>query len=238
MHWAAKQLLLMGLAILFCVTTSATTGLAVAGQTTQILYPMKDNTLIESPTGDLSNGAGPALFVGRTNQPQESLRRGLLAFDIAGTIPAGSKIQSVMLTLTLERTHTKAERIELHRLLKDWGEGDSNHPGGRGAPATKGDATWLHTFFDRAVWTQPGGDFARKASAIQAVDDGERYRWGSTPKMVKDVKRWLKSPEENFGWVLIGNESAPKTAKRFSSRENGDESAQPQLAVSYKLPRR
>ncbi len=238
MHRATKRWLLTTLAILFCLATVATAGLAASGQATQILYPMKDNTLIESPTGDLSNGAGPALFVGRTNQPRNSLRRGLVAFDVAGAIPAGAKIQSVVLTLTLERTHAKAERIELRRLRKDWGEGNSNHPGGRGAPATRSDATWLYTFFEQAVWSQPGGDFVRQASAVQAVDNRDRYRWGTTPRMVKDVKRWLKSPETNFGWLLIGNESVPKTAKRFASRENGDELAQPQLAVTYTLPRR
>ena len=52
----------------------------------------RDNTLIEDPSGALSNGAGPSLFAGRTAQPRNSIRRAVIAFDIAGTIPAGSVI--------------------------------------------------------------------------------------------------------------------------------------------------
>ena len=49
----------------------------------------KDNTLYQSATGSLSNGAGQNFFVGRTRQSSNSLRRGLIAFDIAANIPVG-----------------------------------------------------------------------------------------------------------------------------------------------------
>ena len=46
------------------------------------IEPVKDNTLYESSTGSLSNGAGQHFFVGLTRL--NLARRGLLAFDIAG----------------------------------------------------------------------------------------------------------------------------------------------------------
>ncbi len=67
--------------------------------TTVTLEPVKDNTLIESSSGSVSNGAGTNFFSGRTGQPQGSaIRRAVIAFDVSGSIPAGSTITSVTLS--------------------------------------------------------------------------------------------------------------------------------------------
>src|SRR5215510_4668624 len=63
-----------------------------------------DNMLIESATGALSNGAGDVLAAGRTGQFIGSIRRGLISFDVSSSVPAGSTISSVELTLTLWRS--------------------------------------------------------------------------------------------------------------------------------------
>jgi homospermidine synthase len=47
------------------------------------------------------------------------------------------------------------------------------------------------------------------------------------------VQSWLDSPQANFGWILIGNESVATTAKRFDTRENIDTSFRPTLSVQY-----
>ena len=53
------------------------------------LSPAKDNTIYSE--GELSNGAGTSLFAGTTGDLDNgALRRALLAFDVAGSIPAGS----------------------------------------------------------------------------------------------------------------------------------------------------
>jgi len=91
------------------------------------------------------------------------LRRGVLAFDITGNVPAGSTITSVTLTLNMSKTPSNTARtVELHRLLADWEEGTSQASGeeGTGAPATPNDATWRHRFFDTIFWTTQGGDFS------------------------------------------------------------------------------
>jgi hypothetical protein len=54
--------------------------------------------------------------------------------------------------------------------------------------------------------------------------------------MVADVRLWLAAPHRNFGWILLGDETAPGTAKSFGSREEPDLSLRPVLEVTYHLP--
>jgi hypothetical protein len=51
--------------------------------------------------------------------------------------------------------------------------------------------------------------------------------------MVSDVQGWLDNPSGNFGWIMIGDESGPLTAKRFDSRENGAVQNRPRLTVFH-----
>src|SRR5207247_649486 len=68
------------------------------------LSPSKDNTLYQDPTGSLSNGAGPGFFVGAT--ASLNIRRAVVAFDIAASIPAGATITAATLTLHMSSTQT------------------------------------------------------------------------------------------------------------------------------------
>jgi Ca2+-binding RTX toxin-like protein len=179
----------------------------------------KDNTLYENQSGRLSNGSGAHFFAGVTGSGD--IRRGLIAFDIAGIIPAGSLITSVTLQLQMSRTTAARQSITLHQVLADWGEGDSNAPQeeGQGTAAAANDATWLHTFFPTSFWVTPGGDFSATVSASTMVSGIGLYTWGSTPQMVAEVQGWLDQPESNFGWILRGNEATFNTAKRFDTKE-------------------
>ena len=228
-----KKLFQIAITALLCTATIVSCAAATAE--TQIIPASKDNTLIENATGELSNGVGPVFFVGRTNQSSDSIRRGLISFDVSQAIPSGSAITEVQLTLSLERTAGGKEFIELHRVLSDWGEGNSKTKGGRGVSATTDDATWIHTFYDTDLWSQPGGDFSADISAKALVGSEGSYIWGSTPEMVADVQLWLDSPDKNFGWLLLGNEKSSGTAKAFVSRHIADPSIQPQLSVRFEL---
>ena len=196
----------------------------------------KDNTLYQSATGHLSNGAGEFIFAGMTAFPE--VRRSLIAFDVAAAIPAGSTITSVTLTLNMSLTIVAGVPVSLHRAAADWGQGasDANGPEGMGAPAAPGDATWVHTFFDTSTWTQLGGDFGPAASATTTVDQIGPYTWGSTSEMVADAQAWLDSPAVNFGWAIVGDESIFPTAKRFDSSENLNPAVQPSLRVEFTPP--
>jgi len=198
------------------------------------LTPSKDNTLYEYDPleGDMSNALGLHFFSGETAMGE--LRRGVLAFDIAGNIPPGSKITAVTLSLNMSRTPLDNPRtVELRKLLADWGEGTSMASGeeGDGAPATPNDATWRHRFFDTIFWTTEGGDFSGTVSASQSVGPLGQYTWSSA-QMIADVQSWLDNPASNFGWLVLGDESTVLTSKRFDTRESA---SPPVLTIQYTL---
>ncbi|MCH7800769.1 MAG: DNRLRE domain-containing protein [Chloroflexi bacterium] len=198
--------------------------------------PSKDNTLIENGSGALSNGAGQHIFVGRTGQGAgSSIRRAVLAFDVSG-VPLGATIDSVSLRLNMSKTPSGAQTVSAHRLTADWGEGNAvaTGGGGIGGPAASGDATWIHRFSNSTNWTSPGGDFVSSASASQTVSGIGAYSWSST-QMVADVQAWVNASSTNFGWLLKGNESSSRTAKRFDSRQNSNASNRPALTITYTL---
>lgn len=197
------------------------------------IFPSKDNTLYQyNPNeGDLSNALGFHFFTGTIVFGE--IRRGVLAFDIAGNIPPGSTIVAASLSMNMSRTiDGTARTTELHKLLADWGEGTSHAPGeeGSGAPATPNDATWRHRFFDTVFWTTQGGDFSPTVSASQSVGPVGQYMWSSA-QMVADVQSWLDNPASNFGWLVLGDESTSPTAKRFDTRESA---SPPMLTIEYK----
>ncbi len=202
------------------------------------VFAAKDNTLYESPNGSLSNGAGDSIFAGRTLQFQDSLRRALLAFDIAGAVPAGSTIVSATLRLYCIQSVSGDQPMTLHRTQQAWGESISSADGigggGGGAFAMPGDATWLHTFTPSGFWGNAGGDFDAAASASALVGGGGAiYQWSSA-QMALDVQGWLDNSGSNFGWTLLGNEALDGSAKRFASRETTNIFAiKPTLVIEY-----
>jgi hypothetical protein len=218
--------------IFICVPNGA----ARAGIDTLTINALKDNTLIEDPSGSLSNGAGPSLFIGRTSQSSGSIRHAVIAFDVAAHLPGDANVTGAALTLHASEGNPGPATVSLHTLLSDWGEGVSSHDGGRGAPATLDDATWIHRFHDVEFWQEAGGDFSDSASAAIDVDGPGAYTWAGTPAMIEDVQSWLDNPESNFGWILIGDEDFASTAKRFDSRESLVPSQRPVLVVRYERP--
>lgn len=222
---------------LLTVAITVLVGLAAAGQAaaeSATLAPAMDATLYEDAEGDLANGAGSYLFVGRTAQPLT--RRALLAFDIAGAVPAGSTITSVTLQLEVSRVSDAAEQtVRMHRVTEPWGEGASTAPGeeGSGTAAAPGDATWIHRSYPNDPWLTAGGSFVPSASAQRAIGNVGSHAFSSTPQLVDDVQSWLDDPSANFGWILVMADTPNGTAKRFNSRENADAGSRPRLEIEY-----
>ena len=206
-------------------------GLSVKAQTTVSIVADKDNTLFESATGSLSNGAGDELFTGKTNNGE--IRRTLLHFDFS-SIPANATISSVNLSLQVTKQRGGTHSVALRRLTSDWGEGTSvvAGQGGGGTAATTGDATWLHTFFNTSTWNTNGGDFVSQVSGITTVS-GNGAISITDPQMVVDVQNWVDGTNLNFGWLVIGDEGQNATAKRFASREHATNSFRPTLTITY-----
>jgi spore coat protein A len=206
------------------------------GQATTVSIPAsKDNTLYENATGAVSNAAGEYLFTGRTKDGL--MRRAVIAFDVAGTIPAGSTINTVTLQLVVSRVANNTLRLTtVHRATADWGEGTSNaaQNEGEGAPSTAGDATWIHRFYPASPWAAAGGDFDASAHATTPITGNGTYTWSSAA-LVADVQSWLDAPSGNFGWLIRGDENVAETAKRLGSSEHGTAASRPALVVDYTL---
>jgi len=233
--------LVVALGLVFAHETSLFAATTVSGQiplranglfAQVVITPTKDNTLYESSGAQFSNGKGENLFVGNT--AMNSARRALLAFDIAGQLPADATIISATLQLQMSKTAAGAQSLSLHRVQSDWGEGTSDAGGneGGGTTPTTGDATWVHQFFDTQLWQTPGGDFVVTGTATTTVNNIGVYIWRS-PQMVADLQSWLNAPTTNFGWILLGNEAQTTSTKRFGARENSTPANRPQLTIVY-----
>jgi hypothetical protein len=197
-----------------------------------ILEAAQDNTLFEDAQGDTSSGSGPSLFAGRISQGL--VRRALVSFDVRSALPHDALVDSVTLHLHLSSSSDPSPRaIRVHRVLADWGEGASSSAGGSGAPAQDGDATWLHTFYPGTFWASPGGDFTSTPSASTTVVGEGDFAWRS-PELTADVQAWLAAGAEH-GWIVIGEETVPGTARRFDSREHPTPQQRPWLALHYSM---
>jgi hypothetical protein len=207
---------------------------AVADEVT--IISSKDNTLYEVKFGVLSNGAGNHFFCGRTGT--DAIRRGLLLFDVASAVPAGSTVNSVTLTLRMSQSNNAPTTMcGIHRVQQHWGEEDSIAEGGEGsgALALPGDATWLHTFFDTQIWNNEGGDFDPDPLATQSVAGVGFYSW-SSPALTALVQQWVQDPSQNFGLLLHGDETFFPSAKRFDTREIPTVANRPKLLINYTPP--
>jgi hypothetical protein len=160
-----------------------------AGADQVVLGASQDNTMFQED-GSVSNGVGEYFFVGRTKDG--FTRRGLVAFDIAGSIPPGSVITGVTLGLNMSRTRTQNQTVSLLRVLASWGEGTSNAGGEEraGASATPNDATWTHRLWPTSTWSTNGGDFHPTVSGSATVGNQTcPYSWSSAG-MAADVQAW------------------------------------------------
>jgi hypothetical protein len=196
------------------------------------LTASSDNSIWEE-SGALSNGAGTHLFAGNTSVGDA--RRALIRFDLTG-LPEGLPAPPIQLFLDCELSPPGAGPVtfSLHRLTAEWGEAgsDAGDPGGIGAPADIGDATWTDRFFGQGQpWSVPGGEFVATPSSTATVGACPAIvEFDVTGQLVSDVYGWIQDPATNFGWIVIGEEDTPTTARRFASRE-GEADARPLLVV-------
>jgi hypothetical protein len=170
--------------------------------------PTADTTISD---GSIQNADGFAstYITGRTASGARA--RALLRFNFAD-IPTGSVVNSVSLTVNVERNHSgSAPQHELHRLLADW---------------TEIGATWNNSGL--APWTG-GGNAAAVSDANAILGSPGPYTFSSTPALVATVQQWLTNSGTNFGWVLrYANEPTSGDALRIT--------AGPSLVIEFTPP--
>jgi hypothetical protein len=202
----------------------------IMAQTTLTFTPSKDNTIYEI-SNSASNGAGSSLFAGNDNVGRK--HRGLMFFDLS-SIPSNATITNVTLQLFVGKTIDMSTRIhELHKLNADWGEGTSIGIG-TGDVATPNDATWSDRFYGFSMWNSLGGDFRATVSGSMSIGGIGSYIFPSTSQLIADVQDWVGSPSNNYGWILIGDESVIATARKIDSRESATPANSPTLSVTFK----
>jgi MYXO-CTERM domain-containing protein len=205
---------------------------------TYTLTPVADATIFDDGTAEFesrADGIGPHVWT--STIASGAKRRMLLRFDFSA-IPPGSTVSSVRLSLFQNRSRGE-HPVVVHRVLAAWSEGPANGGGGGvGAPASAGDVTWVRRIHPGTAWATRGGDFAATPSTSMVVGSiwGLRYEWPSTPRLVADVQDWVDRRAPNHGWILIGEEVVPQSAKQFSSREGGSASVSPTLVVEAEAP--
>ena len=192
------------------------------------MYPIADTSLFEY-TPDNNLGAA-TLVSGTTGLGYRS--RALIQFSNSD-FPTNVVLLSAKLNLKVARTSsngTLPTNFDLHRMLRPWGEG--NKTANRGSPADPGEATWNAAFFPTNLWTMPGaaapGDFVTAVSSTTIAS----FEMSFT-NLLADVHFWLAHPDQNFGWILIGErEDLKYTALRFYAREWGPPYA-PTLVLEF-----
>jgi hypothetical protein len=220
----------------------------VARADTVALHPSADTSLIEDQP-DNNLGAEPQLPVGTTGLQGGATHnnRGLFKFDVAGNVPPHSIITSVSLGANVVFLPNSGIGIvnstfELHRVFRDWGEGNKRSTNGvnkDGLAATAGEATWNARFYPSTFWSTNGAaaplDFTNALSATVFVTGLGNYSFVTTSNMVADVQYWLDNPGSNFGWLMRSqSEGTPLTNRRFGSRESGTNA--PTLTVQFIPP--
>ncbi len=198
--------------------------------------PIADGTLYQDDFGDIANGSGAYAFVGDNSSGE--IRRTVMKFDFPG-LPPGTPVADVTLEITVVQmspTGPTNRPLDLHRMLGDWSEGDSDagSPGGNGTDTELGDATWIHSSFPGSLWVTPGGDFAPQVSATRSITSTSQYLF-SSQTMRADVQAWVDNPSQNFGWLLKMNDEISNSAIRLATRENSTISIRPRLYLDLNI---
>lgn len=210
----------------------------VAAQQVVSLVANKDTTLFEDAAGALANGGGNSVFIGRVGLTGNfGIRRTLMQFDVAGSIPAGSRILAVSLDMFAAQSSAfLAVNTDVHRVSQDWSEGTVVAPGqgGAGGPSQAGESTWLHTDYPNSFWTTPGGDFDPTPSYSFGLPGIGPVFTDPEPGIINDVQDWLDNPSTNYGWLMKTAEVLTTNARRLNSREASG--LQPKIQITYLAP--
>jgi hypothetical protein len=223
--------------LLPCLILALTLPVAPLAANSVTVQPVADTTIFQE-NGDASDAKGPALYSGRNTLT--AVRRAFVRFDVAAAVPAGATINGARLDLVVTQARGNPVDVNLYRATGAWGEGTSNAglPGGAGAPATAGDATWTRRIYPGTSWLAPGGDTAASPSATIPVQATlKTYSFGPTGGMQADVQSWLDTPATNFGWQVRADElQAAPSARRWGSRESANGAEWPSLTITFTPP--
>lgn len=182
----------------------------------------RDATIFSGPWVNHSSGGSRWLFLGTSDATEA--RRGLIRFLLPPWL-SERQVVSAELVLWVDSINEEAEgevSYRVHRLFQSWGEGtsDSDNMGlDRGVPASAGEVTWVSREHPASAWTSPGGHFLLLDSGSDTIPVTGSVLRITGPRMADDVNIWLRSPEANHGWLIVGDETRLFTDVRVRSTE-------------------
>jgi len=210
-------------------------------QNTTTATSVADNT-IYSNKSSLSNGSGNTMVTGRKSCANNHTRRALVKFSPAYLCAQQSvQIISAELQLCVKNVPsggypTDSVIVCIHRVTANWGEGGSvaTSPG-KGTAAQYPDATWSHRQYPFYTWASSGGDYVATASECTYVHDTDTPPYTiafNGSGIVSDVQAWANGTN-NYGWIIIGDESQNSTGVPFHTKEATNANYRPKLVVTY-----
>ena len=197
-----------------------------------ILNATDDATLYESSQGNIANSKGQYIFIGKTNNGD--LRRTLIRFNLGTEIPSDATIDSVFLSLSMNKTQSAAQDLRIYPVLGAWAEGSSDASAneGKGTSATEGDPTWTYRVYPDTLWNNEGGDIGEKILFEDSIQGSGSYSLKGTDDFITLFDQWRKGDMPNYGVMLIGNEdSQNRSSKRFASAQFSGSANRPSLKV-------
>jgi hypothetical protein len=149
----------------------------------------------------------------------DSLSRGLIRFDLS-EIPPGARITGAMLELYQASPSSWGGTVYVHRLTRDWVEGDGTGSGGSGV-------TWVESE-PGIPWTVPGGDFDPYQFAVATIPVGVLgwFQWDVTQL----AEEWHSGAHPNHGLLL---KPAGGSTEVFFGTSDGTVGERPKLTVTY-----
>jgi spore coat protein A len=202
------------------------------------------DTTFTSQGSATSNGNGIYGCIGQNGVGASS--RGLYYFDVS-SIPFGSFVTDVQFDLWLApNAQGQSGVLDLHTVLQDWGEGNSDAPQGecQGTVAELNDTTWDYTFYNPPApltstpWSVAGGNYVALPSASLFVTNTAGMNTWSSAQLVTDVQFWIDNAgAANHGWLLKkAVETGSGDALRFKSRANATLAERPRLRITFDPP--
>lgn len=171
-------------------------------------YTGAKDTRLWSKSGNTNYGSDTELYMGRQNYPELN---SLIAYDLSA-LPAGSKIESAVLTCTLSQESFPGT-VHVHRLTEDW---------------TESGASWVSRDGSNN-WSDAGATFVDDIPGIFSTENGKNVFKADVTSMVQD---WMLG-QVNHGFALTLDENYNYDYVYLYSKEVSTVSDRPQLVVTY-----
>ncbi|MBT8437147.1 MAG: DNRLRE domain-containing protein, partial [Gammaproteobacteria bacterium] len=176
------------------------------------------DTYLDQSNPGYNNGISDSLWLEQASGNDDD--HVLLKFPL-GRIPIDARIQQASLQLYQSLGTTSGGEVSIHRVRREWEEGNDSFTNGPGV-------TWNNATTTE-VWAVAGGEFDAAAIATTTINPSTTgyYDWDITPL----VQGWMANQIGNHGMMIVADTTG--TLLRFRSSDHGTVVERPKLTVTY-----